>query len=83
MNPTKIYRSYKRTIQVVAPNGREQWLTHEAGMEATLEPNDDLPECHKAIEEMCKAEVHAALKADAEKFKTSSAAPTRAVPRLA
>ena len=68
MDISKIYRSFKRTIEVEKPDGSKTWITHESGMEATLEANDEIKECSVALLEMAKSDVVEGLKADIAKI---------------
>lgn len=71
MNVSKIYRSFKRTVEVEKADGSKTWISHESGMEGVIEANDEIKECSNALLEMAKADVVESLKVDIAKIQGS------------
>lgn len=73
MQITRLTRAYSRSQSYKKPDGTEMWLRHEMSAEATLDENDagSLKEIGEGLEEVCRKEVSASMKAEREKVLAS------------
>jgi hypothetical protein len=64
MEPIRISRGYKQTIQVKTPDGRDAWISHEAVIEAELSQDDaqNMTACYAQLATIAKAEVVTSIK---------------------
>lgn len=68
MQITRLATTYRRSIAVTLPDGREAWVAHEAQIEASYEPDEikSLPEEYANLRKITMKEVSGAIKAEKE-----------------
>jgi len=70
MTPTKIKRTYARTVELKKPDGTSVWIKHEAEIEAAVDETNlqHMAQNLAALNEVCVSEVSTAIKNEKELF---------------
>lgn len=68
MQITQLSRTYSRSIEICKPDGLKMWIKHEMTATASTEESDGLKGVGDGLEEICRKEVGASIKAEQKKI---------------
>lgn len=71
MQITQISRAYSRSVSFKKPDGTEMWIKHEMTASASVGESDMQSEVSAGLEEICRKEVGASIKAEKAKIEAS------------
>jgi len=71
MQIIEISRTYSRTLEFTKPDGSKIWIRHEMSAKASTDETDDLKATGMGLEEICRKEVAASIKAEKDKIEAS------------
>lgn len=75
MEITRLASTYRRSVAVSLPDGREAWIAHEATIEASYAPGEieggAIPQNVEALRQIAISEVAKAIKAESDALKAA------------
>ena len=76
MEISRLATTYRRSISVTLPNGREAWVAHETLIEATFEPGElegpGIPAAFESLRQIAMKETAGAIKREKEALEAAS-----------